>query len=71
MDIHSNVLPMVIQLPRNKHSQYNHKKKCAVGGGGEGRAGGTVPFYFKQSFSSAMSEFCISQSKILEMSIFS
>ena len=32
---------------------------------------GTVPFYFKHSFSSAMSEFCISQSKILEMLIFS
>jgi len=47
------------------------KKKSVQWGEGEGRAGGTVPFYFKQSFSSAMSEFCISQSKILEMSIFS
>ena len=32
MDIHSNVLPMVIQLPHNKQSQYKKKKKT-VGGG--------------------------------------
>jgi hypothetical protein len=60
MDIDSNVLSMVIQLPHNKQNQYNHKKRERE----RERETGTVPFYLKLSLSSAMSEFCISKSKI-------
>jgi hypothetical protein len=69
MDIDSNVLAMVIQLPHKKQNQYNHthtqKKKTVRGGEG------TVPYNFKHSFLSAMSKFCNSQSKILKRLILS